>query len=141
MRRSRPLRKHTIKANLLNQYATRTVPGFVEASGTADAAASVTVNDAAASRHSEYFQSEVSVNNASAAVVQWITNRGTLSGTMSLVSRVAYVALTPETNAYDADGNLTLDGLCSYTWDAENRRKGVSSHIRHSRPINNSCQK
>src|SRR5206468_4228131 len=38
-----------------------------------------------------------------------------------LVSRVAYVPLTPETNTFDADGNLTLDGLWSYTWDGENR--------------------
>ena len=52
----------TYTANLLNQYTNRTVPGFVESSGTADAAASITVNGAAASRKGDYFRGEVSVN-------------------------------------------------------------------------------
>src|SRR5437867_12750195 len=32
-----------------------------------------------------------------------------------------FVAKSPETFGYDADGNMTNDGRWSLTWDAENR--------------------
>jgi len=36
-------------------------------------------------------------------------------------SRAVFIPKTPETFAYDADGNLTSDGRWIYGWDAENR--------------------
>jgi RHS repeat-associated protein len=45
----------------------------------------------------------------------------------SNVSGGAYLAQTPETNSYDADGNLTRDGRWTYTWDAENRLISMTS--------------
>ena len=49
-------RTQTYSMNLLNQYTNRTVPGFVEVNGSADAAAVVTVNAGAVSRQGEYFR-------------------------------------------------------------------------------------
>ena len=37
-----------------------------------------------------------------------------------------FVPQTPETFAYDADGNLTQDGRWTYSWDAENRLIGMT---------------
>src|SRR5436190_5225452 len=46
-------RMQVYSANLLNQYTNRTVPGFIEGNVSADVAASITINGAAASRHGE----------------------------------------------------------------------------------------
>jgi RHS repeat-associated protein len=43
------------------------------------------------------------------------------------VSGNALLPKTPETFAFDADGNLVQDGLWTYTWDAENRLVSMQS--------------
>jgi RHS repeat-associated protein len=43
------------------------------------------------------------------------------------VSGNALLPKTPETFAFDGDGNLVQDGLWSYTWDAENRLIAIES--------------
>jgi RHS repeat-associated protein len=43
------------------------------------------------------------------------------------VSGHQFLAKTPETFGYDADGNLTNDGRWSYYWDAENRLTNMTS--------------
>jgi hypothetical protein len=40
---------------------------------------------------------------------------------MSAVTGRVFVAQTPETFTYDADGNMLTDGRFRYTWNAENR--------------------
>jgi len=55
-------------ANALNQYENRTVPGFVAISGTAQADATVTVNNESVTRHGEFFHKELSLDNVSAPV-------------------------------------------------------------------------
>lgn len=114
-------RTQTYGVNLLNQYTNRTVPGYLEVNGSADAAASVTVNGASPSRQGEYYRQEVSVNNVSAGLVQWLTSRATNTTGTSIVARLSFVPQTPEAFVHDADGNLTQDGLWTYTWDGENR--------------------
>jgi RHS repeat-associated protein len=115
------LRTQTYAVNALNQYTNRTVPGYVEASGSADSTASVTINGSSTSRHGEFFRQEVVVDNSGAPILQWLTNRAVIATGTSVVTRLAAVPRTPETISYDADGNLTQDGLWSYTWDGENR--------------------
>src|SRR5438045_1200014 len=60
------LRAQTYGVNALNQYTNRTVPGYIEVSGSADTSASVTVNGSSASRHSDFFRQEVGISNSSA---------------------------------------------------------------------------
>ncbi len=114
-------RTQTYGVNALNQYTNRTVPAYLEVNGSADAAALVTVNGGAASRQGEYYRQEASVNNASSAVVQWLTSRATNTTGTSIVARLSFTPQTPESYVHDADGNLTQDGLWNYSWDAENR--------------------
>ncbi|MCE9616133.1 MAG: hypothetical protein K8T26_17815 [Lentisphaerae bacterium] len=129
-------------ANALNQYVARTVPGEVWVSGEADADAVVSarVDESAparlTNRHHAYFWAAVPVDNTAGPVIS--TNvtalarltQGVGPTTNSLVhveQRSAMVPQTPETFAYDADGNLTADGLWTYTWDAENRLMAMES--------------
>jgi len=112
------LRVASYTANALNQYESRTVPGFVDVMGVALATSAVRVNGQSAYRRGEYFRKESTVNNSSAAVWQLVTVATTgeeaRSGNM-------FVLKTPEAFTYDADGNLTQDGRWDYTWDGENR--------------------
>ncbi|MCS7338849.1 MAG: hypothetical protein NZ739_11560, partial [Verrucomicrobiae bacterium] len=111
------LRTATYTANLLNQYTSRTVPGYVDILGVALATKTVTVNGQAAYRKLEYFRRELSVNNASAPAWEGVTVSATCEP--SVTGRV-FVPRTPEQFSYDLDGNLTVDGRWNYTWDAEN---------------------
>jgi RHS repeat-associated protein len=112
------LRSASYTANNLNQYAQRTVPGYVDIMGLGFANNTVTVNGLTAYRKGEYFREQLSVANGSAPVWQPITNSQTGQTT---VTGNLFVAKTPEAFAYDADGNLTSDGRWTYTWDAESR--------------------
>jgi RHS repeat-associated protein len=104
--------------NALNQITSRGVPGEVDVMGLGLATNSVTVNGQTAYRKGEYFREQLGVTNTTAAVWQNVT---VASGSGS-VSGHLYVPRTPETNdTYDADGNLTFDGVWFYSWDAENR--------------------
>jgi RHS repeat-associated protein len=108
----------TYGANNLNQYTNRSVPGFADIMGLSLATNTVTVGGQTAYRKSEYFRDQLSVNNGSAVV--W-TNLAVVATGQNSVTGNVYVAQTPETYGYDADGNLTSDGRWTYTWDGENR--------------------
>jgi RHS repeat-associated protein len=115
------LRAATYGANNLNQYTNRTVPGAADILGIAHAAATVTVNNSATYRRGEYYDLALSINNASAAIWQSVTNLASLGGTNNTVTGNVFLPKTPEVFAFDADGNLTQDGRWDMTWDGENR--------------------
>ena len=123
------LRWSTNTVNRLNQYTSRTVPGYVGVSGEAAEAATVTLwwgsNEwARAIQQGRYWYGEALVNNATGAVWVVITNLGVVRGQPDRVqseTRSAFVAQTPETLIHNADGNLVRDGRWLYYWDAENR--------------------
>ncbi len=113
-------------ASLLNQYTSRTVPGYADVLGTAHSNATVTVNYERAARKGEYWYRELSLNNQGQAVYAGITNIAVLNdginpdiGTTN--TGKLFLPQTPEQFAYDHDGNLTGDGRWTYTWDGENR--------------------
>ncbi|MGA2751766.1 MAG: hypothetical protein ABSG59_23620, partial [Verrucomicrobiota bacterium] len=110
--------------NTLNQITSRGVPGYVDVMGDALATNSVTVNGQTAYRKNEYYRQQLSVANTSAAVWQSVTNA---SPGQTSVTGNAYLAKTPETYTYDADGNLLSDGRWTYSWDAENRLTNMTS--------------
>jgi RHS repeat-associated protein len=110
--------------NTLNQITSRGAPGYVDVMGDALATNSVTVNGQTAYRKNEYYRQQLSVANTSAAVWQSVTNA---SPGQTSVTGNAYVAKTPETYTYDADGNLLSDGRWTYSWDAENRLTTMTS--------------
>ena len=73
-------------ANLLNQYTQRTVPGLVEAFGGAATNATVTVNDAATTRHGEYWYKAMSVNNGPSAVYTQLHTVGVVIAGSNIVT-------------------------------------------------------
>ncbi|MCO5051453.1 MAG: RHS repeat protein [Verrucomicrobiae bacterium] len=103
---------------LLNQYTSRTVPGYLEVSGLVLGNNTITVNSSAPWRKGEFFRKELTVANGSVPVWQSISVAAPGETT---VSGNVFVPKTPEAFTYDADGNLTQDGRWDYTWDAENR--------------------
>jgi RHS repeat-associated protein len=82
------------------------------------------VNGAAAYRKNEFFRDQLSVANTANPVWQSVTNA---SPGQTTVTGHLYLAKNPETNMYDADGNLLSDGRWSYAWDGENRLIGMTS--------------
>jgi RHS repeat-associated protein len=125
------LRTGVYSANGLNQYTSRTVPGYVQSLGTANASATVTLwgddgSYAAAVRQGDYFRAEFSVNNSAGPL--WLTltnlavlNNGSNPDIVASTTNHEFVPQTPERFTYDDDGNLTSDGRWTYVWDAENR--------------------
>jgi RHS repeat-associated protein len=107
--------------NLLNQITGRDVPGTNDIIGIAHASATVTVNGQSTYRKGEYYQTGLSVRNRDFALYPYVTNTAVLAGVPNAATGRVFVARSPETFVYDADGNLTQDGRCNYTWDAENR--------------------
>jgi YD repeat-containing protein len=118
------LRQASYTNNALNQITSRDVPGYVDVMGLTLSTNTVKVNGTKAYQKSEYFREQIGTNNTSAP--QWVGVNVTAPG-QSNVSGGAYLAQTPETNSYDADGNLTSDGRWTYTWDAENRLIAMTS--------------
>jgi RHS repeat-associated protein len=127
----RDARRQVYSANNLNQYTSRTVPGYIDVIGAATNVATVSVNNASASRKGEYYRGEVSVLNSGAAVWQPITNVAVLAfGSNDIVTNWTgnlFVPSTPEGFGYDLDGNMTNDGRWTFTWDAENRLTRMQS--------------
>jgi RHS repeat-associated protein len=81
---------------------------------------------AQAARHSSYFRDEFPADNSSAAKWLSLTNfavlqNGTNADIMTNATGNVFLPQTPESFAYDADGNLTQDGRWNYYWDGENR--------------------
>ena len=110
--------------NLLNQIASRTVPGDVDVMGLGLATNTVSVNGQAAYQKWEYFRKQLAVNNTSAAL--WTNVTVTAPGQTTVAGSV-FVAKNPETFGYDADGNMTNDGRWTYRWDGENRLVNMTS--------------
>ena len=115
------LRSASYTANNLNQYSSRDISGTVDVLGIANAAAAVTVNGQSTSRKGEYFQFAPAYTNTSAALYPFVTNTAILSGSTNTVTGQVFIAKTPETFTYDADGNQTSDGRWTNRWDGENR--------------------
>jgi RHS repeat-associated protein len=122
------LRQSTYATNSLNQYQQRTVPGVVEVTGSADPAATVTVNDQASYRRGDYFRTELAVDNAAAPVYPQVkavgVRAGAGTGGLDVLTESGghvYVPKSVETYVCDADGNLSSDGRWQYAWDGENR--------------------
>jgi RHS repeat-associated protein len=112
------LRVANYSANNLNQYTQRDVPGYVDIMGDSLATNAVTVNGQAAYQKVEYFRAQLNVTNTAAAVWDGVT---VSAPGQSSVTGHQFVAQTPESFTYDADGNLLSDGRWNYTWDGENR--------------------
>jgi RHS repeat-associated protein len=122
--------------NLLNQYASRTVPGHVNILGEATNAATVSVGTQdgwfPTSRHGDYFRAEVTASNGAAPVWLGITNlavlnQGTNEDLIATNTGHLLLAKTPEAFTYDLDGNLTSDSLWTNVWNGENRRVLIES--------------
>ena len=111
------LRTNTYTNNSLNQYIGITTPGYENILGAALATNSVTVNNGTADRKGEYFHREIAVANGSGPVWQNVTN---IAGTFTNKGGSVFPA-NGQALAYDADGNLSADGIWTYQWDAENR--------------------
>jgi RHS repeat-associated protein len=117
----------TYTADVLNRYVTRTVPSVVPVLGRAAADATVLVNRELTTRQDGWFYTEVAAANTTAP--QYVKldvsgikpPAGTGPEIAAFEQRSAFLAQTPETFAYDSDGNLTQDGRWTYAWDAENR--------------------
>jgi YD repeat-containing protein len=134
-------------ANLLNLHSSRTVPGYLDVSGSTHSNATVSVwTDPAVavpalpgdppgyfrtSRQGEYFRAELGFDNLSGPVWAAVTNWAVLQTPITdLVTNLVGQLLVPKTAelfSYDADGNLLSDGRWNYTWDAENRLVKVES--------------
>jgi RHS repeat-associated protein len=116
------MRTASYSVNSLNQYTNRSVPAYLEITGSADAGATVTVNGNSTYRKGDYFWKELSIDNSSAAIWQGVTNLAILPpGPNGSVTGAVFLTKTLEVFLYDYDGNLTNDGRWAYTWDAENR--------------------
>jgi RHS repeat-associated protein len=112
--------------NLLNQYTSRSVPGYVDLLGTSHSNATVTVNFERVARKGEYWHKELSLSNMVSAVYAGITNIAVLDDGASpdIVATNKgnlFLPKTPEQFTYDDDGNPMGDGRWTYTWDGENR--------------------
>lgn len=126
------LRAASYTANPLNQYTRRDVPGYASILGTANPDATVTVNLQRVIRQGNYFRGELAVSNTGAP--QWLAltnlavlNNGTNADIVSTNIGALFVAQTPESFSYDADGNQTSDGRFAYAWDAEGRLVSATS--------------
>ena len=120
------LRPASYHANALNQYTSRDVPGAFDVLGlTLATNTTLAVNGQTPYRKAEFFRQQLSVTNTNSAVWQAVTvsaaNQATVTGNV-------FVAQTPETFAYDLDGNLLSDGRWNYTWDAENRLTRIAAN-------------
>jgi RHS repeat-associated protein len=107
----------TYAVNGLNEYTNTVTPGYKDILGDAIATNTVTINSGLADRKVEYFHKQITVANSGGPVWQKVTNSaGGATNTGGLVFPASSQSLT-----YDADGNLTFDGVWTYIWDADNR--------------------
>jgi len=125
----------TYTANSLNQYVSRTMPGFAAVRGEADPDATVTVNENPTYRLGAYFFGGDDFDNsesggfadlvAYAAKAQTDDEGNDAVDLVSSVTGQVYVAQSAESFEYDADGNQTLvttrTGRWRVEYDGENR--------------------
>jgi len=117
------LRTIPYNANPLNQYTNIVTPGYKSILGVAIATNTVTVNSNTALRKVEYFESEITITNTLGPTWQSVSIN---AGGNSATGNILFPPYN-QTPLYDSDGNLTNDGLWSYTWDAENRLISITS--------------
>jgi len=115
-------------ANNLNQYTSRTVPGYAAVRGHADADATVTVNEKPTYRYGEYFFGSDEFDNFTAPVNAALGTVAVKPGAtedepdeIASVTNSVYLAKSPVTYEYDEDGNMTEDARFRYYWNGENR--------------------
>jgi RHS repeat-associated protein len=120
------LRSTTYVVNPLNQITNRTVVGsrYLDLIGLAEPGTTVTVGGVIASRRGEFWRSELNLGTGNPL---WQSVNITTSDGGSLANALYRVPPSSEVPTYDADGNLTADGLWTYTWDAENRLISMQS--------------
>jgi RHS repeat-associated protein len=131
------LRYQTYTPNNLNQYTSRTVPGYFDILGSAASNATVTIwtdsnNFVQPYRHGEYFRGQLQFTNSSSSVWASISNvavlpNGTNADIVSAIGGNVFLPQSPELFGYDRDGNMTNDGRWSISWDAENRITSFTS--------------
>ncbi len=80
------------------------------------------VNSGTADRKAEYFHREIAVGNGSGPVWQGVS----VSCAGATTNGGFVFPANSQTLQYDADGNLTFDGVWTYEWDAENRLQAMS---------------
>ena len=130
-------RLRTLPAALLCLFVLN-LPAWAHVLGRAASNATVTLNNVRVNGRQafEYWRRELSVNNSTGAVLAWITNIGVLQDPVAAAIPTDIVTTnltslllpkTPELFKYDADGNLTNNGLWSFKWDAENRLTEMES--------------
>jgi RHS repeat-associated protein len=103
--------------NGLNEYTGIVTPGCKDILGLAIATNAVTVNGGVADRKVEYFHRNITIANGNGPVWQNVTNS---AGSSTVKGGLVFPA-NSQALLYDADGNLTSDGIWTYEWDAENR--------------------
>ena len=112
-------------ANALNQYVSRTVPGWASVRGLAATNAYISVNGNEAFRMGGYYFGSDDFDNSAqsgwAELETYATVNGPTNDFVSAVTNRVFVPQTPETFAYDADGNMIEDGRFRYWWNGENR--------------------
>ena len=128
------LRTANYTVNNRNQYTQRQVPAYVDVAGASSgtvtvsgtATAGTTVGTSVShtvTKQSDYFYSLLDDNgtNGYDNADDDLKVTVSVSAGGELNEGEVHIAQTPEAFTYDADGNLTSDGLWDYTWDAENR--------------------
>lgn len=120
--------------NPLNQISGRSYPLYEWITGEADEAAQVTVNGAVADRFERFFWKKTPNGAGTAPTVMNVDIQASLPGAgpqgqdiVTTESGSRLIPMSSEPMAYDGDGNLASDSLWTYTWDAENRLKSVTS--------------
>ena len=127
----------TYQANNLNQYTMRTTPGYAAVRGEADPNAMVTVNENPTFRLGSYYFGSDLFDNSTAGGLANLETYAVLreekvggggeeeNDLVSATTNQVYLAQSPETFAYDDDGNQTLittkTGLWRVTYNGENR--------------------
>jgi RHS repeat-associated protein len=126
--------------NALNQYTSRE-NNYAHTAGTvANSSVTVAVSGGSAvsgvARQGCYWDAQVALNNTGQAAQSNLTFTATLagggSGGANLVRTGTATAFLPplvQSMSYDADGNLSSDGVWNYAYDAENRLIRMSSTL------------
>ncbi len=123
--------------NELNQYTARQTPSTVPVSGTASSGAHVSIDGSplTTSEWQNQFFYRAIPKSPAAGGLQHIQVNALPSGPIPVngtnqgytTTTFAWAHPKAENFTYDADGNLTGDGLWNYAYDAENRLSGVYS--------------